>query len=137
MYNELRSNRAIQKWSARNARARIVYVPLQRMWVPVREYSYFPPSRPIKIENYIGQTQRHLRESTYWIDECHIQTCLCIKFIPGVRMYISRTLRGTRYHFQIDRPCIIAGAFSNNLEGIASVCMRRIAWDSVYKTENK
>lgn len=33
--------------------------------------------------------------------------------------YVSRVVLCTRYHFQIDRPCITAGAFANNLGEIA------------------
>jgi len=77
-----RSDRAIQKWFARNIQARTVHVSLQLEHVGARTRVFlFFFFLAIKIENYVGQTQRHLRESTYWIDECHIQACLCMRLI--------------------------------------------------------
>lgn len=35
-----------------------------------RQPGGFSPLPPIKIENYVEQTLRHLHKSTYWIDGC-------------------------------------------------------------------
>lgn len=65
------------------------------MWVCSRVFFLFsPPSRLIKIENYIEQTQRHLHKSTYRIDDCRIQACLCIRLIS--RHTYVRGMRCTR-----------------------------------------
>lgn len=63
--------------------------------------------RPIKIENYVEQTLRHLHKSTYWIDGC-MSNPSSRADTRGVGFAAART-RHPRVlaccHFQIARPC--------------------------------
>lgn len=68
-----------------------------------RQPGGFSPLPPIKIENYVEQTLRHLHKSTYWIDGC-------VSNRPRGQIYARRCLDAcprvhARLHFQIARPC--------------------------------